>query len=126
MILCDTNILIEFYKNNEQVINELRQIGADNLAVSVISVAELYFGAFDKVELGKLKKHLAAMHQLPLNTAVSNTFLQLMETYSPSHKPSIPDALIAATAIEHDIPLYTLNLKDFRFIEMLQLHNTAS
>jgi tRNA(fMet)-specific endonuclease VapC len=29
MILCDTNILIEFYKNNPIIVNELRQIGLD-------------------------------------------------------------------------------------------------
>ncbi len=34
MILCDTNILIEFYKNNSQVISELRYIGLNQLAVS--------------------------------------------------------------------------------------------
>jgi predicted nucleic acid-binding protein len=126
MILCDTNILIELYKNNAQIINELRQIGTENLAVNSISVAELYFGAFDKAELQKLKKHLALLHQLPLNNAVSKIFLNLMETYSLSHKLSIPDALIAATAIEHDIPLYTLNLKDFRFINTLQLHSKVA
>jgi tRNA(fMet)-specific endonuclease VapC len=27
MILCDTNILIEFYKNNSQVISELSFLG---------------------------------------------------------------------------------------------------
>ncbi len=126
MILCDTNILIELYKNNAQIVNELRQIGTDNLAVSSISVAELYFGAFDKAELQQLKKHLALLHQLPLNNSVSKLFLNLMETYALSHKLSIPDALIAATAIEHGIPLYTLNLKDFRFIDMLQLHNPTA
>ncbi len=41
MILCDTNVLIEFYKNNPRVTVELRQIGLGNLAVSVITVAEL-------------------------------------------------------------------------------------
>lgn len=126
MILCDTNILIEFYKNNEQIISELRQIGADNLAVSAVSVAELYFGALDKPELNQLKKHLSSMQQLPLNTAVSQIFLNLMETYSLSHKLSIPDALIAATAIERDLPLFTLNIKDFRFIDTLLLHRAAS
>jgi predicted nucleic acid-binding protein len=45
-----------------------------------------------------------------------------METYSLSHKLSIPDALIASTALVHKIDLYTLNLKDFRFIEGLNLH----
>jgi len=37
MILCDTNILIEFYKNNIQVVEELRRIGKERL-VSVRSL----------------------------------------------------------------------------------------
>ncbi len=37
MILCDTNILIEFYKNNLKVVAELRQIGYSQLAISVIT-----------------------------------------------------------------------------------------
>ena len=59
MILCDTNILIEFYKNNPQITAELRQIGLSNLAVSVITVAELYYGALNKAELRDIKKNLA-------------------------------------------------------------------
>ena len=34
MILCDTNILIEFYKNNSQIVEEMRQIGQSQLVVS--------------------------------------------------------------------------------------------
>jgi len=49
-----------------------------------------------------------------------------METYSLSHKLSLPDALIAATAISHDLELYTLNIKDFRFITGLNLHRPAA
>jgi len=45
-----------------------------------------------------------------------------MEEYSLSHKLAIPDALIAATAVVNSISLYTLNTKDFRFIEGLTLH----
>lgn len=45
-----------------------------------------------------------------------------METYSLSHKLSIPDAIIAATALVYDLELYTLNLKDFRFIPGLTLY----
>jgi tRNA(fMet)-specific endonuclease VapC len=45
-----------------------------------------------------------------------------MENYSLSHKLAIPDALIAATALSHDMSLYTLNLKDFRFIEGINLY----
>lgn len=38
MILCDTNILIEFYKNNPKIIAELRNIGLKQLAISTIKI----------------------------------------------------------------------------------------
>jgi predicted nucleic acid-binding protein len=55
MILCDTNILIEFYKGNEPITTTLRTIGIPNLAVSVITAGELYYGARNKQELKKSK-----------------------------------------------------------------------
>lgn len=99
MILCDTNILIEFYKKNSRVIYELRRIGLDQLAVSAITQAELYYGAINKSELNKIKKHLGLLHFLSVDVMVSAQFIELMETYSLSHKLSIPDALIASTAL---------------------------
>lgn len=122
MILCDTNILIEFYKNNTQINEALQLIGQEKLAISVITEAELYFGALNKIELKKIKRHLSSLHHFPLDRYVSNQFLHLMETYSLSHKLSIPDALIAATALVHDSELFTLNVKDFRFIPSLTLY----
>jgi predicted nucleic acid-binding protein len=53
MILCDTNILIEFYKNNTQIVQELHHLGHDQLAISIVTQAELYFGALNKQELKK-------------------------------------------------------------------------
>ena len=126
MILCDTNILIEFYRNNPQIVQELRQIGQNQLAVSPITKAELYFGAFNKAELKKIKQHLSLLTPIPLDVSISTIFLQLMETYSLSHKLSLPDALIAATALERDLELYTLNAKDFRFIANLKLYQPVS
>lgn len=123
MILCDTNILIEFYKNNPQMTDVLREIGQADLAISAVTEAELYFGALNKAELQKIKRHLSLLQRFPLDTVVSNTFLELMETYSLSHKLSIPDALIAATALTHDVALFTLNVKDFRFIPELNLYS---
>jgi predicted nucleic acid-binding protein len=123
MILCDTNILIEFYKNNLKVIDTLHHFGLNQLAISAITQAELYYGAIDKIELMKIKKHLELLHILPIDITISNSFIELMETYSLSHKLSIPDAIIASTALVHKIDLYTLNLKDFRFIKGLNLYN---
>ena len=122
MILCDTNILIEFYKDTPTIVNELRHIGQRQLSISSITQAELYYGAINKDELKKIKQHLALLSLFSLDVEISRVFILLMETYSLSHKLSIPDALIAATALVHQIPLYTLNVKDFRFITGLELY----
>lgn len=122
MILCDTNVLIEFYKGNTTIVEELRQIGVSQLAISVISQAELYYGALNKAELLRIQKHLSLLHNLPIDPQISNRFIELMVQYSLSHKLAIPDALIAATALVNDLELYTLNIKDFRFIENIRLH----
>ena len=86
MVLCDTNILIEFYKNNSQIMQTLRQMGQDQLAISVITQAELYYGALNKLELQQIKRHLSLLHHYSLDAAISTHFLSLMETYSLSHK----------------------------------------
>lgn len=52
MILCDTNIFIDFYKANPVIIATLRHIGIQQLALSIITKAELFYGARDKQELG--------------------------------------------------------------------------
>lgn len=123
MILCDTNIFIEFYRGNPTIVQELRQIGFAQLAISIIAQAELYYGALNKAELLKIQNHLNLLHNLPIDHQVSSQFIQLMERYSLSHKLAIPDALIAATALVNDLELYTLNSKDFRFIENLKLYH---
>lgn len=122
MILCDTNIIIEFLKGNSAIVAELQQIGQENLGISVISEAELYFGAFDKAELRYIKRCLSGINVLPVDMLVSELFIQLMESYALSHRLSIPDALIGATAITQGIELYTLNIKDFRYMPDIKLY----
>lgn len=123
MILCDTNILIEFYKKNPIILQELYDIGQGRLAISPITQAGLYFGTLNKQELGAIKRHLSLIHCYHLNPDISARFLQLIEYYSLSHRLSIPDALIATTTLTHDLPLYTLNIKDFRFIPGIKLYS---
>lgn len=122
MILCDTNILIEFYKNNPHITQSLHEIGTAQLAISVITQAELYYGALNKAELHQIKQHLSLLYRYPVDQVVSERFLALMETYTLSHNLSAPDALIAATALVHNLELFTLNQKDFRYISDLKLY----
>lgn len=82
MILCDTNIFIEFYKRNEIIVQSLHDIGKENIGLSSITEAELLYGALNSKELSKLQKHLAMCRQYSLNVAISDVFIDLMSRYA--------------------------------------------
>lgn len=121
MILCDTNILIEIYRDNATIIQSIKLLGQENLAVSDVTCAELFFGARNKIELQAISKDLESLQVLPVNTFISSLAVKLVKDYSLSHKLTLPDSIIGATAIYHGLKLYTLNVKDFKFIEGLEL-----
>jgi len=122
MSLCDTNILIEFYKENPKVISNLRSIGESNIAISIVTSGELLFGAFNKRELNQISRDIDKLNLLYISQPIWNRFIELMNKYVLSHRLSMPDGLIAATCLVEEIPLYTHNLKDFKFIDGLKLH----
>jgi tRNA(fMet)-specific endonuclease VapC len=93
------------------------------MAISAVTAGELIFGAINKKEIQIIKKdieHLILMH---INDLISQKFIELLLKYSKSHGLSVPDALIAATALVNDVKLYTLNVKDFKFIDGLSLYS---
>lgn len=122
-IVLDTNILIEILKNNTSIVSLFHQTSS-NFAISSISSMELYYGARDKKELQELKKFVTFFDTIELDATISTTATSLVETYAKSHNLTIPDALIAATALRYDYPLWTLNMKDFHYIDGLKLFKT--
>ena len=121
MILCDTNIFIEIYRDNPDIIKTVKAIGQHQMAVSHVTCAELYFGARNKLELQAIEKDLQQLSLLPIQLPISTMATQLVKDYALSHTLGLPDALIAATAIYHDIELFSLNKKDFRFLKNVRL-----
>jgi len=126
MILCDTNIIIELLKGNEKLISYVEKLGLDNIAISSVTLMELYFGVFNKTELQQIKKYIQGIPVLHIATNISETAVSLIEQYAKSHTLNIPDALIAATAIENNLKLLTLNVKDFKYISELKLHKMSN
>ncbi|MGC8554472.1 MAG: type II toxin-antitoxin system VapC family toxin [Candidatus Acidulodesulfobacterium sp.] len=123
MVVCDTDVMIEFFKGNISAKNILENdILPENVALSSITVMELYFGAKSKKELMLIKKFLSAFEILKLNEEITDISLNLIEIYSKSHSLKIPDALIGATSVYYKIPLFTYNKKDFNFIKELKLY----
>jgi len=122
MILCDTDIFIEALKNNPRAIDSLRNIGFENIALSAITVMELYFGALNKREMTKIKNRLQRLRIVQIDQEISEVAMNLVERYAKSHSLNIPDALIAATAICQRMELLTYNVKDFKFIKGINLY----
>jgi predicted nucleic acid-binding protein len=123
LILCDTNILIAWLKGDEQTIEILQKIGLDNILIPSITFMELIQGTRNKSELLKLKRKIKNYNIIHFNDVASKLAVNLVEKYYLSHGLLIPDAIIAATAITFNFKLFTLNLKDFKFLPGIQLYN---
>jgi tRNA(fMet)-specific endonuclease VapC len=126
MILLDTNILIEIFKGNGEIIDAVFDAGPENLSLCSITAMELYYGALNKLELQRIRKNLGAFRIIHLSTSISEVATLLIERYAKSHGLQIPDALIAATALETQSELFTLNIKDFTFISGLSLKGAVT
>ncbi|QOI98838.1 MAG: type II toxin-antitoxin system VapC family toxin [Flammeovirgaceae bacterium] len=125
MILCDTNIIIELLKGNSVITNELKKIGQARIAVSSVTVAELMFWALNQSELKKIMRAIHAIQTFHVDEEISVKSLDLIMAYGLSHKLDVPDSLIAATALMKGCRLFTLNVKDFRFIKSLNLYSSS-
>ena len=122
MVLVDTNVIIEAFKGAQETIELLERTGLKNLVASTITQMELYIGALNKNELNLIRNRLRNIKILDINKKISQKSAELVYNYSKSHNLDIPDSIIAATALIHNIPLLTYNLRDFRFIPDLNLY----
>ena len=84
---------------------------------------ELLQGTKNKTESLIMIKKLEAYNIIHFNETTSKLAIEFIENFRLSHGLLIPDAIIAATAITYRLKLFTYNLKDFKFIKGIQLHD---
>ena len=129
VILCDSNILINWFKNDAPTKEALEKIGLNQIMISSITRMELYQGCRDKNELHKMKQRLNNYNILHFNEGISQLAERLVEKYKLSNNLQIPDAIIGASSIHSKIPLFTYNVKDFSFmpgIKLFHAHPTGT
>lgn len=115
--LIDTDILIDAERGVRDAIQFLAaQQAAAGVRVSIVSAMELIAGCRNASELANVQQFLAAVTVWPVTATGSQLARQLMESFFLSHRLLIPDALIAATALENGGTLYTKNVKHFQMI----------
>lgn len=97
-------------------------------AVSVVTVAELHLGVLmaqgSTVRAQRLRT-LTAVHNafepLPIDSEVARTFAELVaEARRHGNRPKIMDTWIAATAVAHNLPVYTQD-EDFEAIPKVRV-----
>ena len=86
---------------------------------------ELFYAARNKQELSRLNKFVKHFEIIDLTPVISKHVTFLVKTFSKSDSLDIPDALIAATCVVNNIPLFTYNLKDFRYLPDLSIYPTS-
>ena len=107
--LVDTNVLSKFFAGDADVKTFL---GSVSFAINTIVYIELTQGSIKKRQRELIERHLSTLTYFPLTPAISKKAIELIDKYSASKGLFLPDALVAATAIEHDLKLVTFNVKD--------------
>lgn len=118
MIFLDTCLLIDYSK--EKIDIDLSK----NYCINSIVRLEFKVGALNKKELKKINRILSKVKLVDIDQSILDLADLLIERYSLSHNMSIYDAVIAATCLIYDLPLWTYNIKDFKFIDGLILSKT--
>ncbi|MBI3014386.1 MAG: type II toxin-antitoxin system VapC family toxin [Candidatus Tectomicrobia bacterium] len=113
-ILLDSHVIIGWLRGQDPVAEVVSALleSRDVLLWTPVSVAEIFAGA-RKGEEKQLESLFLVLETLPLSAEIGKKAGDYLRTYSRSHHLELGDALIAATAHAHQVPLWTLNKKHY-------------
>lgn len=130
--LLDTNILIEFNWGTPSVVDKILKVGIDACCISVISLYELYYGAYyakskkeeyferEMMFIEKLMQRFSVL-SLPVKAdcygELKNVLRQRGELVDEF------DMIIAGQALDDELILVTDNVKHFNRIPDLKIEN---
>jgi predicted nucleic acid-binding protein len=113
-VLVDSDVLVDHLRGHRRLVR-----GAETLHVSAVTRAELFSGR--AAEERRVRRLLEAMIDIPIDVAIAERAGRI----GRSSMVRLPDALIAATAIEHRLILVTRNDRDFSGIKGLRIRRPA-
>ncbi|MBU2591868.1 MAG: PIN domain-containing protein [Patescibacteria group bacterium] len=130
MVIIDTSVIIDHLRQSSEgdtlLLKIAKAMPKENLALSVISVQELYEGKSTKNK-EKEQLLLATISPLKILSYTYEIAQKAGEIARESGQPiELADAAIAATAIVNNAELLTVNKKHFEKIPELKLENNLS
>lgn len=120
-MLIDTDVLIWLARGNANASRLINSLG--DWAISSVSYMEMLQGCRNKTEQKALHKAFKSTPDtiLGISPGINDQAIELVELHALSHSLHMADALIAATALEHSLPLLTGNGKHFKVVNGLKV-----
>jgi tRNA(fMet)-specific endonuclease VapC len=124
--LLDTDWVIDHLHNVGSVARRLEELSSEGLALSVISLAELYEGVFNSTDPSgnetALLDFLVGITLLPIDDETCRIFGRQRGRLRREGR-RIPDfdLVIAATCLRHSLVILTNNRRHFEVVEDLQI-----
>jgi tRNA(fMet)-specific endonuclease VapC len=125
--LIDTDWVINHLKGEERVVRKLEELAPEGMAMSVISLAEIYEGVYYSRDPAKsrqlLKEFLAPdLKVLNVDQEVCKIFgRERGKLRQQNRMISDFDLLIASTCLYHNLTLLTNNRRHFDMVEGLNI-----
>ena len=124
-LVFDSDVLIDYLRDHESA-TEFLEGCSQPLALTAISVAELYVGVRDGEERSRLDDFIAAFETLPVDAPITVQAGLWRRHYGRSHGTGLADALIAASVSAAQATLVTLNRKHFPMLANVIVPYTKS
>ena len=113
--LLDTSILVDYLRQLPPAVNFLDSLKLP--CISVITGMEIIQGSRNKRELKINLSFLKNFRIVEIDNKISKTAMRFLKNYQLKYNAKILDAFIAATALSKNKILLTKNIKDFHFID---------
>jgi predicted nucleic acid-binding protein len=117
-ILVDTDIIVDFLRGHPAA-TEFIENNAGRMALSAITVAELFCGSRDDGEAAELDSFTQVFPTLSVTGEIARLGGLIKKQFGPSHGVGLADAIIAATATNHCLRLETCNVRHFPMFDGL-------
>jgi len=114
-VLIDSDILIEVARGRDtQILASWQELAASEtmLLCSPVTVAELWHGA-RPAEHKLIAALFASIVCVPIDAETGKKAGEFLRQYAKSHSVELGDALIAASATIHKLPLWTRNRRHY-------------
>ena len=127
--MLDTDTCIYFLnQSSENIISKMKSLSLQDIKLSTISVAELFYGAKKSRSRKRNRETVQSFainfELIPFDEKCCQNYAKIRNNLGNSGSPIGPmDTLIASITIAHGFTLVTNNVKEFKRIKGLRMEN---